>query len=80
MTGGSARRTPLVAMGTPELAAQVQVPPATMLRTRQHMATLDSCYTRTIITSVDFISAAAVCPFRNCISRAASEVMIEVIC
>ncbi len=37
-------------------------------------------YTRTIMTSVDFIRAAAVWPLRNCISRAASAVMMEVIC
>jgi len=35
-------------------------------------------YRRVIITDVAFISAAAVCPLRSCISLAASAVMIEV--
>src|SRR5215469_8038938 len=35
-------------------------------------------HTRTIITSVALMRAAAVWPLRSCISRAASEVMMEV--
>jgi hypothetical protein len=38
-----------------------------------------SLYTRVIMTSVDFIKAAAFSPFRSFISRTASAVMIEVI-
>jgi hypothetical protein len=38
------------------------------------------CYTRTIITSIELMRAAAVWPLDSSISRAASAVMMEVIC
>ena len=37
----------------------------------------EKVYTRRIMTSVDLMSAAAVCPFSRRISRAASAVMID---
>ena len=40
----------------------------------------DCAYTRTIITSVDLMSAAALSPRWSRISRAASAVIMEVMC